>query len=135
MFVLDKTLAKDSVPISETPECLIRLINDQRFPWVLVVPKISDARELHDLDKTTYQRVMALVLSLGEAMKSGFEADKINTAAIGNMVPQLHIHVVARRTDDACWPAPIWGAGEMQRMNDDEIQRRMDILRSKMNFA
>lgn len=134
MFVLNSTLERDSTPIAESGECLVRLINDKRFPWVLVIPKSPGAKELHDLDDAVYRQAMGLVLELGKVLKSGFDADKINTAAIGNMVPQLHIHVIARRKDDACWPGPVWGVGEMQKMSEDETADRANIIRTGMNF-
>ncbi|MDP4796265.1 MAG: HIT family protein, partial [Rhodospirillales bacterium] len=106
MFELHPILAKDSLAISEDDDFMIRLINDDRFPWLLIVPKMSDAMELHDLPDDLFDRAMLFARRLGMILKSGFAADKINTAAIGNMVGQLHIHVVARRRDDAAWPAP-----------------------------
>ncbi len=128
MFVLNSTLEKDSFPLMETDLCLIRLINDGRYPWVLVVPKIPDVSELYDLTDEEYIEVMASARKLGEVLKAGFDADKINTAAIGNMVPQLHVHIVARRRDDAAWPGPVWGMGAMEPLTDDECSRRTKII-------
>ncbi len=132
MFELHPTLAKDSLAISEDDDFMIRLINDARFPWLLIVPKMSDAVELHDLPDDLFDRAMLLARRLGMILKSGFAADKINTAAIGNMVGQLHIHVVARRRDDAAWPAPVWGAGQMVPLRDDEAQRRIALVRNAL---
>ena len=129
MFILNSTIENDSLPLMETELCVIRLANDSRYPWVIVVPKVIDAVELHDLTETQFQDVMATIRSIGEAMKSGFDADKINTAAIGNMVSQLHIHIVARFRDDPNWPGPVWGAGAMVALPEDEIASRTAIIR------
>lgn len=133
MFVLNSTLENDSFPLMETDLCLIRLINDARYPWVLVVPKIPDACELHDLTDEEYANIMATTRMLGEVLKADFEADKINTAAIGNMVPQLHVHIIARRRDDAAWPGPVWGIGDMEPLSDNECARRSKIIRDGMS--
>ncbi|MBO6519927.1 MAG: HIT family protein [Rhodospirillales bacterium] len=132
MFELHPTLEKDSIPVTETDGLLIRLINDARFPWLLIVPKVDGATELHDLTDHEYAAVMAMARSLGKVLKHAFDADKINTAAIGNMVPQLHIHVVARTRGDDAWPGPVWGAGTMVPMSDDEAARRIGLVRSAL---
>lgn len=129
MFVLNSTLEGDSVPILENSDLLIRLINDARYPWILIVPTMPNASELHDLDEDLHARTMSVARKCGQVLKQIFNADKINTAAIGNLVPQLHIHVVARHQGDAAWPGPIWGVGEMEPLTDDEIARRVDLIR------
>ena len=135
MFVLNSILENDSFPILETKLCLIRLINDARYPWVLVIPKIPNISELHDLSGEEYAEVMETAYKLGAVLKSGFDADKINTAAIGNMVSQLHVHVVSRHEDDAAWPRPVWGVGEMEALADDEVIQRVTIIREGMAAA
>lgn len=129
MFELHPTLAKDSLPIIDDTAFMIRLINDTRFPWVLIVPKRVGAQELHDLPADMFDQAMRLSERLGRIMKAAFKADKINTAAIGNMVEQLHIHVVARNRDDAAWPAPVWGSGPMQPLSETEATRRITLIR------
>jgi len=129
MFQLHPTLEKDSLPIAEIDGLAIRLIDDARFPWVLIVPMVEDASELHDLPDDTYRAAMDMARRIGEAMKPAFGADKINTAAIGNMVPQLHIHVVARTRGDAAWPGPVWGAGAMVPLDPDEAVQRIATIR------
>lgn len=133
MFVLNSTLENDSFPLMETDLCLIRLINDARYPWVLVVPKIPHASELHDLTDEEYIELMATSRALGSVVKAGFGADKINTAAIGNMVPQLHVHIVGRLRDDAAWPGPVWGVGSMEPLSDQERAHRVEIVQTGMN--
>lgn len=135
MFELHPTLKGDSIAITETGTLLIRLINDARFPWVLIVPKVAGLTELHELSDAQYADVMATARKLGEILKSAFAADKINTAAIGNMVAQLHVHVVARTTGDAAWPGPVWGAGAMVALDDDEAARRVSLIRIGLESA
>lgn len=132
MFELHPTLERDSFPITEIDGLLIRLINDSRFPWLLIVPKVDGATELHDLSDADYAAAMAMARSLGSILKRSFDADKINTAAIGNMVPQLHVHVVARRRDDVAWPGPVWGAGQMVPLSDEEAARRIGLVRAAL---
>ncbi len=135
MFTLHPTLERDSVPVTEDDDIVFRLINDDRYPWVIIVPKVADIRELHELTEPMFSKTMALARILGAVMTTAFDADKINTAAIGNMVPQLHIHVVARRERDAAWPAPIWGVGEMQPLDQQEIIRRTSLIRDGLGIT
>lgn len=132
MFQLHPTLEKDSLPIIETGALLIRLINDARFPWGLIVPRVAGMTELHELPDEIYTSTMMEAVKLGRVMKSAFAADKINTAAIGNMVPQLHLHVVARTRGDAAWPGPVWGAGTMVPLDAAEADRRIALIRDGM---
>ena len=132
MFELHPTLEKDSLPIADTANLLIRLINDARFPWLLIVPKVDGISELHELPEDVYGDAMTMARRLGDVLKTAFGADKINTAAIGNMVPQLHIHVVARYRGDDAWPGPVWGAGAMIPMSEDEVARRISLVREHL---
>lgn len=132
MFTLNSTLERDSLPLLETEECLVRLVNDARFPWILVIPQFDGLTDLHDLAVDDFARVMQTVRELGAVMKVGFDADKINTAAIGNMVPQLHIHLVARYKNDVCWPSPVWGVGESEPLSKYEADRRVSIVLAGM---
>lgn len=132
MFNLHPTLEKDSLPIADTGRLLIRLINDARFPWLLIVPKVDGVTELHELPEDVYDGAMSMARQLGQILKTAFDADKVNTAAIGNMVPQLHIHVVARYVGDDAWPGPVWGAGTMIPMTEDEAARRISLVRAQL---
>lgn len=135
MFTLHPTLEHDSLPVVENDDLVLRLINDARYPWVIIVPKVPDIRELHELSEPMFDKTMALARHAGGVMTTAFVADKINTAAIGNMVPQLHIHVVARRRNDAAWPAPIWGVGEMQPLDQNEIIRRVSLIQDGLGLS
>lgn len=125
-FTLDERLANSSHLILRREGIQVRLADDARFPWLLLIPEQAEASELHDLDDPTRRIILDLASQLGAAMKDMFKADKINIAAIGNIVPQLHIHVVARRLDDDAWPAPIWGHGDPVPMKPELREARID---------
>jgi diadenosine tetraphosphate (Ap4A) HIT family hydrolase len=110
-FALDPRLEADSLPVMRLGLCELRLMDDRRWPWLILVPRRQDARELHDLtplDQTmlTFETNMA-----AEALKDLTACTKINTGALGNIVSQMHIHVVARSEGDPNWPGPVWGFG------------------------
>jgi diadenosine tetraphosphate (Ap4A) HIT family hydrolase len=112
MFTLNPQLAADTVPVADWALSRVLLMNDARFPWLILVPRRAGLSELFDL-KHAERMVLAEELnraSLG--LKTMFKAKKINVGALGNMVPQLHIHVVARAESDAAWPGPVWGSGK-----------------------
>ena len=110
-FALDERLETSSHLITTTDGVQVRLADDARYVWIVLVPERHGVSELHDLEATDRVALLDLATDLGVWMKTRFAADKINTAAIGNVVAQLHVHVVARHLGDAAWPAPIWGVG------------------------
>jgi diadenosine tetraphosphate (Ap4A) HIT family hydrolase len=110
-FTLDHRLEADSLPLCRLSLCQVRLMNDSRWPWLVLAPMREGAVELHDLPPADASAAFAETLRAGAALKSVTGALKINTAAIGNIVRQLHIHVVARNEGDPNWPAPVWGFG------------------------
>ena len=113
-FTLDERLAASSHLITAPGGIQVRLADDARFVWLLLIPEQDGISELHDLEEADRAALFTLANELGVWMKDHFAADKINTAAIGNLVAQLHLHVVARHRTDSAWPAPIWGAGDPQ---------------------
>ncbi|GAB4069795.1 HIT domain-containing protein [Ancylobacter sonchi] len=110
-FTLDTRLAADTFPIVELRRSTLLLMNDARYPWLILVPRLADARELIDLDPATRAVVMHELDQAARALKQLTSCDKLNVAALGNMVPQLHIHIIARFATDAAWPNPVWGRG------------------------
>jgi diadenosine tetraphosphate (Ap4A) HIT family hydrolase len=110
-FQLDPRLDADTLPIRELKLCSLRLLNDSRWPWLVLVPRIEGACELHDLREDQQVALMREAAMAGRELKAITGAEKINTAAIGNIVRQLHVHVIARREGDANWPGPVWGYG------------------------
>ena len=129
-FVLDERLEGSSHLITRYKSIQIRLVDDARFQWVLLIPEQPKASEIHDLNDMMRRNLLDLASRLGKVMKTRFEADKINIAAIGNIVSQLHVHVVARRQGDDAWPAPIWGHGEPVPMHEDLRQSRIHVIQA-----
>jgi diadenosine tetraphosphate (Ap4A) HIT family hydrolase len=110
-FQLDSRLAADTVLVAELDLCSLRLMNDTRWPWLVLVPRMASAVELHDLSEADQVRLFHETVLAGRVLKSVTACEKINSAAIGNIVRQLHVHVVARYPGDPNWPGPVWGQG------------------------
>ena len=108
-FELHPRLAQDSHFLGVTQGSQILLMDDERFPWMILVPEIPETRELHELPNPAFASLTYLVRKTSEVLKRITKADKINVAALGNQVPQLHVHVVARFRGDDAWPQPVWG--------------------------
>ena len=108
-FKLDTTLNKDCTILGHFDLCTLLLMNDANYPWCILVPQRADITEIYQLSDEDQQQLTRESSLLASTMNSLFQADKINIAALGNVVKQLHIHHVARYQDDLCWPAPIWG--------------------------
>jgi diadenosine tetraphosphate (Ap4A) HIT family hydrolase len=128
-FELHPQLAADTVSVCAWPLCEVLLLNDANYPWLVLVPVRPDLRDFHDLSPDDMVTAGCEISRASEALASLFAADKINVAALGNMVPQLHIHVVARHTDDVAWPNPIWGAAPALPYTPDALDARLSDLR------
>lgn len=128
-FTLHPQLAADGIELAHWPLSLVLLMDDGRFPWLILVPQRTGLRELHDLPPTERGSLMEEVARAGRLMQTAFRADKINTAALGNQVPQLHIHVIARFIGDLAWPNPIWSHGPRRPMTTAERAERISALR------
>ncbi|MBN8530645.1 MAG: HIT family protein [Alphaproteobacteria bacterium] len=108
-FSLHPKLQKDTFGVTELPLCTVLLMNNSSFPWLILVPRVADKRELIDLSPDDRHRLLDEVSLACEALKTVYTPDKLNVAALGNQVQQLHVHVIARFTGDAAWPNPVWG--------------------------
>ena len=109
MFKLDKRLENDTILIKELENFQIRLMNSQQYFWIVFVPTKLDLIELSDLNKNERNYLMNYAIDLGNYIKNSEYYDKVNIGILGNVVSQLHIHVVLRKIDDAAWPGPVWG--------------------------
>lgn len=109
-FTLHPTLAADTFLIGDLPICRVLLMNNSHFPWLILVPRREGLRELFDLGDVDYHVAMEEVRFVSQQFRELTGAFKMNVAALGNMVPQLHIHVIARFENDAAWPAPVWNS-------------------------
>lgn len=107
-FVLDKRLEGDSVPLAELPLSAVRLMNERSWPWLILVPRRPGLVDLIDLDRDGRAALMEEIARAAEALRALYRPDKLNVAALGNVVPQLHVHVIARFRSDPAWPRPIW---------------------------
>ena len=111
-FSLHPRLEADTIAIGKLPLCALRLMNDARFPWIILVPRREDLREIFDLGAAERGLLIEEVAATAQALQDATGAAKMNVGAIGNLVPQLHLHVVARFDHDPAWPAPVWGHGQ-----------------------
>lgn len=109
MFQLDARLAQDTTPVTSFALSRVLLMNDARYPWLILVPARDGLSELHDLNASDQALLNDESIRVSRAMTELFTPEKINFGALGNIVRQLHIHIVARRTDDPAWPGPVWG--------------------------
>jgi len=108
-WTLDSRLAADTVPVGDLPLARALLSNDANFPWLILVPRRPNLVELIDLADGEQVQLLGEIAAAARTLKSVTECDKLNVAALGNSVPQLHVHVIARRHSDAAWPKPVWG--------------------------
>jgi diadenosine tetraphosphate (Ap4A) HIT family hydrolase len=133
-FVLDTKLHADTVEITTLPLCLVRLMNDRRFPWVILVPVRPDVSEIIDLDAADRARLIEEIALVSTVMREQFRPTKLNVGALGNVVAQLHLHVIARFEGDAAWPGPAWGTAP-ERYRPDEIEQTLAPLRYRLAGA
>lgn len=121
-FSLHPQLQKDCIDLGRLTLCRVLLMNDSQFPWLILVPERENISEIYQLSPTDQQQLMRESSHIAEQLNALFHADKINIAALGNMVPQLHIHHVVRYTTDKAWPAPIWGKLDAMAYTDQELK-------------
>lgn len=114
-FALDSRLAADTIPVGELGLCSVLLMDDARFPWLILVPRRSEASEITDLDEHDALDLMREIRIATGVMSALGQPDKVNVGALGNVVAQLHVHVVGRFRSDPAWPGPVWGFGERTR--------------------
>jgi diadenosine tetraphosphate (Ap4A) HIT family hydrolase len=128
---LHPQLAADTVSVCDLALSRLLAMNDANFPWLILVPRRARVSEIIDLGSE--QAVLMNEISLvSRALKDETRCDKLNVAAIGNVVPQLHIHVVARRKDDAAWPKPVWGAVPRLAYETDAMERFIGAIRGRL---
>ncbi len=131
-FQLDSRLDADTLAVAELPLSTLRLMSDSRWPWLILVPRIAGACELHDLGEAEQQQLAREAALTGRVLKRMTACEKINTAAIGNIVRQLHVHVVARGQGDANWPGPVWGFGAREPYRDEAAARFIAAINAEL---
>lgn len=132
-FELDPRLAADTVLVAEGPLSQLRLMDDARFPWLVLVPRLAGAEEWLDLDGDAQRLLLAEINLAGRALRSLGPVHKLNIGALGNIVRQLHVHVIARQDGDAAWPGPVWGAGQRQPYPDAARDALVSSLRKGLD--
>ncbi|MDX5371341.1 MAG: HIT domain-containing protein [Pseudomonadaceae bacterium] len=131
MFSLDPRLQQDTLTLGDFPLCRLLLMNDAHYPWFILVPRREAVSELFQLDEEDRRQLWLETTRLAETLKDAFVADKMNVATLGNVVSQLHMHVIVRRRTDPAWPAPVWGKLPARPYQADEI----DALRQRLRLV
>jgi len=133
-FALDPKLAEDTFALGELVLSRVLLMNDARYDWLILTPRRPRLEELFDLDARGRALLMEEIAMVSEALRARPGVEKINVGALGNMVRQLHVHVVARREGDAAWPGPVWGNGKAEPYTDDAAAAKLLELRTALRL-
>lgn len=131
-FTLHPQLAKDCFELADFPLCKLLLCNDSAYPWFILVPKVNDIMDIYQLDWQQQQQLLNESSLLSELVIQAFSGDKMNVAALGNVVEQLHVHHVVRFKNDASWPKPIWGQQPLTPYTDIELATLKDKVLPKL---
>lgn len=131
-FSLHPQLAKDTVWVTDLALCQVLLMNDAHYPWLILVPHVADLREIYELNPTQRQVLWEESDRVSKVLVQLFQPTKLNIAALGNMVPQLHIHHIVRFTTDAAWPAPVWGKVPAKSYSTEVLEQRVSQLREAL---
>ncbi|MDM5060112.1 HIT domain-containing protein [Aeromonas rivipollensis] len=126
MFELHPRLQADTQILGDLPLCRVLLAKDSQYPWLILVPRVAGLREIHHLLPEQQQQLMQESCAVAALMEHALNPDKINVAALGNLVPQLHLHHVARFSTDAAWPGPIWGAHPAIPYQAQDLRQQAD---------
>ncbi len=134
-FELHTQLAADTAFVTDALLCRILLMNDANFPWLILVPRRAGLRDYHNLSADDLAVVNDEIVKTSRVLTALYKPDKINVAALGNMVSQLHIHVIARFTDDVAWPKPVWGVDSAKPYAPEVLEARLVEFRRAINAA
>lgn len=129
---LNRQLEQDTINIGDLPLSRVLVVNDGNYPWLMLVPRREGAKELVDLNDVEQSQLMTEINRVARALQDITKPDKLNIAALGNMVPQLHVHVIARRTTDPAWPRPVWGVVPPVPHDSEEIEHFIRALRRQI---
>jgi diadenosine tetraphosphate (Ap4A) HIT family hydrolase len=133
-FDLDPRLAGDTLVVGDLPLCRVLLMRDSRYAWLILVPRRPGRAEVSDLGEDERALLWREVDAAGAAIRAVAPCDKLNIGALGNIVRQLHVHVVARREGDAAWPGPVWGFGKAEAYAEGEAERLVAALRKNLDL-
>ena len=129
---LHPQLAEDTHPVANWPLCEVRLMDDSNHPWLILVPRVAEATEVTDLDADQQQALMREIDRAARTLRV-FRPQKLNVAALGNLVPQLHVHVIARYEADIAWPRPVWGMAAAKPYAPEALVDRIRVLRDTID--
>ncbi|HEX7883444.1 MAG TPA: HIT family protein [Afipia sp.] len=129
---LNPQLERDTINIGDLPLSRVLVIKDANYPWLLLVPRRPDVVEIIDLGEVEQAQLTTEINRVARALKDITKPDKLNIAALGNVVPQLHVHIIARRTSDAAWPRPVWGVVPALAHDPQEVENFIGALRRKI---
>ena len=135
VFELDARLAGDTLVVGDLELCRVLLMRDSRFAWLVLVPRRAGMAEVSDLAEDERALLWREVDAAGAALQAIAPCDKLNIGALGNIVRQLHVHVVARREGDAAWPGPVWGSGKSEAYGEGKAERLVEAIRQTLNAA
>jgi diadenosine tetraphosphate (Ap4A) HIT family hydrolase len=131
-FPLDPRLEADGPVVAELPLCQVRLVDDARFLWAVLIPRRGGLVEILDLPAPDRAVLMEEIAAVGAAVKAASGCAKLNVAALGNMVSQLHVHVIGRSPGDAAWPGPVFGFGVRAPLTPQAMAERLETLRAAL---
>jgi len=134
-WALDPQIERDTVPVGDLPLCRVLLMRDANYPWLLLVPRRCGASELTDLDPAEQALLIAETAQAGRVLRAVTACDKINLAALGNVVPQLHVHVIARMRSDPAWPRPVWNVVPAREYEAAARDRLVATLREQLSLV
>ncbi len=139
MFQIDPAFLPTSQPVGELALSHVRLQADARFAWIVLIPRVDEARELEDLAEGERDVLMEEILRAGAAARAvglalGRPVEKLNVGQLGNVTPQLHIHIVGRRADDAAWPGPVWGQGPATAYSPHDLSAALEAARGSLGL-
>ena len=133
MFILDSKLQEDTVHVGDLTLCQVLLMNDVNYPWLILVPKCRNITEVYQLSDSEQLQLMQEISYTAKQMETHFLAEKINVAALGNVVPQLHVHIVARFRSDPAWPAPVWGKVKSRVYDSEDLEATLNSVRALLS--
>ena len=131
-FELHPQLERDTAPFGDLPLCRALVINDATYPWLLLVPRRPNVVEILDLNEVERAQLMTEIARVADALRAVTKCDKLNVAALGNVVPQLHVHIIARFKTDAAWPKPVWGVAPPKPYSREDLHGLVTPLRKKI---
>ena len=127
-FFIDSQLKQTSYPLTSLDVCDLRLVDDQRWPWLLIIPRVAHAVELIAISPDLRAQVWLEIDHVGRVMRDQFSPHKLNIAALGNQVRQLHVHCIARFPEDEAWPNPVWGVGDSVPYDSELLRKCQSVF-------